>query len=811
MAATGQLPRRWLRIALCGTVAVSLYNLRCFAAENLALDKKYLFSHHANYRHCTGTSDATDLTDGKKIIWGSGPQPWVKQDCVGWQLGGGATRSVRIELDRVEPIDSVVVSAHFGYGASAYLPKRVLISVSDDGETYHKLAVCRLDVDQRKRGNGNYEYSAGNLRTRGRYVLIQLQADGPFIFCDEIEVFAAAHDPAGVRFAPDSRFAFEQQLGAVGLSKGSPLYDRQQKELANRSRYLLGLIRKLESFHVHDSQTVSQLGPLRAEVGPQTEVEPYQAIFNELSNVSIAAKQRRFAGQKACLWWTAASKTTSPFDEPAEKGTDLKSSLRLASNEVAPVALMVTNTSARDIELRVRLDGEPSIRQGVKVRLAWFHQYNEKNPEYMDSNPLPLMEAMEGPVRVGPGRVQQLWLECDARAMTSGEHIVKIHVADGSDEIGTAELHLTVDETHLPKSEIKSYCFDYLMTWRMLRGKLEVAQKDLAEHGVTHLVFHPSELPRGKFDEQGRPVEEMDFSALDRRLKSANKEMVLVLFMNYSSSSKRLLAPGFKLGSDPWKRAFKTWLNGLTGRLEQAGWPKQKFMLFPFDEVSPNEARMEGVMARYVKSLDERYRLFETAYGNILGTIAQKEVTDTIHLPIAWVVKRTHLADVRAEFAGAAEGLGSYSVTGQSTASRDSDGNLTADPYDKFRLYWWRALKYELRGIGFWCYACTGYTDGDAWYQNGPDSTVVFGDEGAPFKTTEPLIPSKKWEAWRQGWIDTRYVKYVRCLAKAKRHPENLADIEQLIEWVLADSADVTRADQARKRMQTWIDNLNGT
>jgi hypothetical protein len=248
----------------------------------------------------------------------------------------------------------------------------------------------------------------------------------------------------------------------------------------------------------------------------------------------------------------------SPFDEPIEINTDLQSSLRLASNEVAPVALMVTNTSAEDIELRVRLDGSQSIRRGVKVRLAYFHEYNEQNPEYMDSNPLPLLEAIDGPVIVGPGRVQQLWLECDARALAPGEHVVNIHVADRADEIGTAKLRLRVDETRLPKSDINSYCFDDLFIWRMLRGIPDIAQKDLVEHGVTHLGLTPNELPSGKFDEQGRLIGKMNFANLDRRLRSANKEMVLVFFMNYGASNKTILAPGFKLGSNPWKRAFKT-------------------------------------------------------------------------------------------------------------------------------------------------------------------------------------------------------------------------------------------------------------
>ena len=125
---------------------------------------------------------------------------------------------------------------------------------------------------------------------------------------------------------------------------------------------------------------------------------------------------------------------------------------------------------------------------------------------------------------------------------------------------------------------------------------------------------------------------------------------------------------------------------------------------------------------------------------------------------------------------------------------------------------WMSLTKAKLRGIGFWSYACTDWSDvtDDAWLLDGGDSMAVFTPKGAPFKTSEALIPSKKWEAWRQGWIDARYVKYVRGLAGEKKHPDIVAEIDRLIEWVLAEPADLTRADLARKRLQARIDSLQG-
>ena len=78
---------------------------------------------------------------------------------------------------------------------------------------------------------------------------------------------------------------------------------------------------------------------------------------------------------------------------------------------------------------------------------------------------------------------------------------------------------------------------------------------------------------------------------------------------------------------------------------------------------------------------------------------------------------------------------------------------------------------------------------------------MIYDRDGAPFRTSEELIPAKRWEAWRQGWIDMRYIDLVR-----KNPDKTLANqIDTLAEWVLQEPKDYTRADQARKKLQKLV------
>ena len=155
---------------------------------NLARGKSYTMAPAPLYRDCADPGDVTQLTDGRRVEKKDGIL-WVQKGCVGWQTAVDETAEVIVDLEEVCAIDSVTVSTGANPNASAYLPNLV-IAVSDDGEDFR--VVGRVD---KRRGlhRARVVYGAGNLRTRGRFVLVRFEGYGVFIFCDEIEIHRGTH------------------------------------------------------------------------------------------------------------------------------------------------------------------------------------------------------------------------------------------------------------------------------------------------------------------------------------------------------------------------------------------------------------------------------------------------------------------------------------------------------------------------------------------------------------------------------------------------------------------------------------------
>jgi hypothetical protein len=103
-----------------------------------------------------------------------------------------------------------------------------------------------------------------------------------------------------------------------------------------------------------------------------------------------------------------------------------------------------------------------------------------------------------------------------------------------------------------------------------------------------------------------------------------------------------------------------------------------------------------------------------------------------------------------------------------------------------FRLAFWEAFAKDLRGFGFWDYANCGGSVWDPWDVDRHDYAVVY--DGA---ATE-LIPSKRWEAYRDGAEDHALLSLVSRTQSVGAH----------IEEVLKNQDSGTLADVRRQLMR---------
>lgn len=184
------------------------------AGENLALGRPYRFARTPDYGATRDDGDLTQLTDGQII---PGDHIWYSKQAVGWS-GCEPPALVAIDLGEVRAIDAVVAHVQGGGAqvASLRYPRRFDVFVSDDGEAWRLVDSISKRVYADQEGTlfdlpesdaaeapgdpHTHAFNFGDLRTRGRFVALQMHFDGPYSAIDEIAVMAGDHDPAGVQF-----------------------------------------------------------------------------------------------------------------------------------------------------------------------------------------------------------------------------------------------------------------------------------------------------------------------------------------------------------------------------------------------------------------------------------------------------------------------------------------------------------------------------------------------------------------------------------------------------------------------------------
>jgi len=180
--------------------------------ENIALGKEYSLSPPPNYQYCTDADDAIQLTDG---IYTKG-YFWTQKSTVGWYL---YSPQITVDLGKPEPIDGIMIHCPGGGLAGVKFPTEITYLVSDDNEIFHEVA--RLKPHGMKQDGKDWythRFLADHLRTRGRYVMIQLNKAGSTVFADEIEIYKGDHDPDTVEFASPPQSRQDMAFAQYGLT-----------------------------------------------------------------------------------------------------------------------------------------------------------------------------------------------------------------------------------------------------------------------------------------------------------------------------------------------------------------------------------------------------------------------------------------------------------------------------------------------------------------------------------------------------------------------------------------------------------------
>ena len=733
----------------------------CAQEPNIALRRPYTLVPQPNYPYCTDDGDMAQLTDGLTVDTADGKQLWVNQGCVGWKTQEAV--EVIIDLGSVHPVASVTVSSGSGPGAGVYLPS-VTIAVSDDGVAYH--VVGEIDASQSEQRSRVW-MQLDELRTRGRYVLVRLTPPyGDYVFCDEIAILRGDHDPAGV-VLPEAAVA--------------PLQADTTTELQRRLLKALDRLRERAEEGAAEARLVERVARMRDAVlaAPTTLDGKFQTmdtvtarqLSEQVSDLQRDVARAITAQPRVRIWEISPWADVLPCDPPPGAGGGIDAIHIIAGRrEYESRAFMVSNLTDTEESLQIGLEGPLAGDWGGDIALR--HAVFVGTPEAVTlSDALPVLDH---PLTVPAWESRMIWLQVHSGDAPVGIHAGTVTVTFG-DEARRVPLRVEVLPVAMPPQvPIATYSWQYVDSIATLQGIESEAIADLATHYNSVNILSNHHLPKPRNDqlgEDGSIIGELDFTELDRILDACKS----------ISSEGTGWFPSFTykqeiVADSPEYRTFSQSLTRLVAHLKDRGLGHDDFFVYPVDE----SIRIDFLTsARAIRSVDPQVRIFADPM--------MRDADEHLHTAAPYADIWSPMLDARHPR--------QYEILRETGATMWSYfvGRRSFCPYAAYRLALWKAFAIGARGCGFWCYAVGDkWRNTNMWAESALQYAAIYTLDGAPadISRAEKIIPSRRWEAWREGIEDYTWLFLLRQAVERRTQAVGQTEQTAAAEKVLIDALD---------------------
>jgi hypothetical protein len=769
---------------------------------NLALGRPYTLTPAPNYQYCTDPGDAVQLTDGR-----TAGASLTDPGRVGWSWIKDGPARVVIDLGRTAAIDEVRVSTIGGDALGVHFPAYVLVLVSDDGRVFHAVAADdNLELEQSLAAATSrrpHTFRLPNLRTRGRYVLVALECDTPLVLTDEIEVLGGSHDASAVQFAAENAFAADK-LAVLGPAL------RMRTELRAVARALR-----------RESGAQPPAGVRDALARFQTALNDPRGVYDLPYLIELTQDAYRARGALASstpLGWSVAA----PFVQvgPADAlPTPRRQALELAAwrGEYASAAVTLVNHADTERRLHVRVtelrgaDGAKWPSDGFALRQGAIVRSRTRGP-ILDA----LVRLRAGALHLAAGHTEQLWLTWHDPNCPAGNYEFAVEFADAGAPATTAAVlrvpgAVRVSSLRFPEQPaLHAATWAYVHRGHYTRAAPDFALRDLRAHYVDADVLErydaPGELPLPQRDAQGEIRIAFDGHAAVLAEHATARQLLLALGIGKQAP----YWPGLPANSaGAWRAIGTQWLRAWVEVLRRAGFGYDRFALY-LDDENIGDAVYE--VARFIKTdVDPQIRIFANSRGDAAGAQMRR---------IAPYVDIWSLPDRPPEYRhpDAEQQLRAKSETW--TYAADGPG-CANDPHWYYRGQMWRAFARGDTGCGFWVYddpesappPPPGWDD--PLGSLGPWRVVYGAADTSMDCAGEPLVPSRRWEAWRAGVADYEYLVQVRQAAAAAHRAGRGAEaaaaeaaVDEALRQVLGRRSDAEVVTTARAALTAALERL---
>jgi len=770
------------------------------AGQNLAQHKSYTLSPQANYYLCTDGADITQLTDGRT----SGSQ-WTDKSTVGWQKAEPAVEIV-IDLGKKSAIYEVRIHTIGGGFADVEFPEFVAVLLSDDNRKFRLAGlVGSKDLENvRARGYRGVPrtMSVEDINASGRYVKLVIRPKWRYVFLDEVEVFGDSLSAVrNIRLRDDLEvFTSSEELlkriyGYLQLRENAAAALESTKESRSKlsGQFSEKMLSELER-QAQKADTPTKLLFIKEQVG-KTRTGIYKAVYGK-PFVCLPANPMEIVFEKEMFLGESAKDISVQMWQKEYESAAFN--IINCSDEVMTMAVSISPLLSPAGE-KIDSNKTFTVRRAIYVKGSTVGSIADA-----------LVLQGEHPFNLQPGELTQIWLTIFNPGLTAGSYKGGIGVVARSENgknlpIETIPVTIEVREHKFPENAALNTC-----NWAYYKvaSTAEMAE-DLHNHHINVYTVPPQELPFLRFSSD-RPgvVRKPNFANLDKALQYHNYAGTYLLCLDFNSREKDHGRFGnVKWMSPAWKAVFSQWLKNLVKHLKEAGVGYDRFALYPFDESLCDEFYE---LAKLIKATDPKVRIYANSFGK-----GPKKFMRFRELIDIWCLQDSH-CERNPQWLEQIKGFGKQVWTYECLRPMKAK-----DPYSYYRLLPWRAFKRGQTGAGFWIYYYglnfkTGAVPWDDTLRPRGFSGVVYGGRGSPEPgLAENIVPSRRWEAWREGVEDYQYLFEVQKaidlistenLEIAKQTQKSL---KATVDYVLRNSHDCDAVYQARRKLTQILLEVN--
>ena len=338
-------------------------------SENIALGKKYTFSHPPSYPGCTDPYDNIQLTDG--IYTGKKGAFWTQKSTVGWSTLDVPVY-ITIDLKKIYPISGLSYNTAGGT-AGVYFPVDFLLFASDDGKSWYE-ASDFLKLSARKTATPQSgkkvirKFRTDELKTHGRFLQLVIKPEDNYVFVDEIEVFRGPETflkkpHSGERITDVAAFAFPREFNDL-------IKAQLRRDLKAVFEDIGMLVGGRDDLRVKANILREKIGEMLA-VSAEGFTGVLPMIDLERDIFKLQAEVWRAQGKPLLkVWKTHRWDPLEPSQEPAGK-IGAAVDISMMNNAYRADVFNLTNADDRDKVLRFQIQGLPG---GINPDYITVHQ-----------------------------------------------------------------------------------------------------------------------------------------------------------------------------------------------------------------------------------------------------------------------------------------------------------------------------------------------------------------------------------------------------------------------------------------------------